>query len=383
MASAKKKRGRTAQWPHPSAGAMVPDTLGWWSLQYIEWSKERNYSENTAKLRTEYLLNFAAWCEARGLLYPQEITKPILERYQRTLFVYRKADGKPLSFGAQYSRLVALRVLFRWLSRRNVILSNPASEMELPRLPMQLPRYVLTVHEAEAVLRMPDTSDVIGLRDRAILEVLYATGIRRSELCALRVFDVDSHRGTVFVRHGKGLRDRVVPIGERALLWVDKYVTEARPELVAAIDEGALFLTAQGEPMTLMRATGLVRQYVQAAGIDKKGACHLFRHTAATLMLENGADLRYIQHMLGHAQVTTTQLYTQVSIHKLKEVHALTHPGARLAPTPGADCAELGAAPPLAASPNVGAGGAAAALHALLDAEAEQESEHDGAESWT
>jgi integrase/recombinase XerD len=176
----------------------------------------------------------------------------------------------------------------------------------------------------------------------------------------------------------------VVPIGERALLWVEKYVSEARDELVAAIDEGALFLTAQGEPMTLMRATGLVREYVQAAGIDKKGACHLFRHTAATLMLENGADLRYIQHMLGHAQVTTTQLYTQVSIHKLKEVHALTHPGARLAPAPGADRAELGAGTPLAASPNADAGGdAAAALHALLDAEAEQESEHDGAEGWT
>jgi integrase/recombinase XerD len=226
--------------------------------------------------------------------------------------------------------------------------------------------------EAEAVLRVPNTDDVLGLRDRAMLEVLYCTGIRRAELCSLRIFDVDSYRGTIFVRHGKGLRDRVVPLGERAVMWLAKYVAESRPQLVAAVDEGALFLTAQGEPMTNMRATQMVRDAVIAAGIDKKGACHLFRHTVATLMLENGADIRYIQHLLGHAYLTTTQIYTHVSIHKLKEVHAQTHPGAHLQPAVNRAGTSL-----VASMQDHGA--TAEELHALLEAEAEQEDQHEGA----
>jgi integrase/recombinase XerD len=191
---------------------------------------------------------------------------------------------------------------------------------------------VLTALEAEAVLRIPDVDDVLGLRDRAMLEVLYSTAVRRAELVSLRIYDLDRARGTLMVREGKGKRDRVVPMGERALLWVDKYLGESRPELVAAIDDGALFLANTGEALSLDHVSMLVRQYVDRADLGKRGACHLFRHTAATLMLENGADIRFIQQLLGHAKLDTTAIYTQVSIHKLKEVHALTHPGARLSP---------------------------------------------------
>jgi integrase/recombinase XerD len=219
---------------------------------------------------------------------------------------------------------------FKWLARQHVIALSPASELELPKVVKQLPRTVLTALEAEAVIRLPDINDVLGLRDRAILEVLYSTAIRRAELVHLRVFDVDRHRGTLMVREGKGKRDRVTPLGERALLWVEKYLVESRPELVAAIDDGTLFLTNTGEPISLMWASQVVRRYVEQANLGKLGACHLFRHTAATLMLENGADIRFIQQYLGHAKLDTTAIYTQVSIHKLKEVHALTHPGARL-----------------------------------------------------
>ena len=123
-----------------------------------------------------------------------------------------------------------------------------------------------------------------------------------------------------------------MPLGERTLEWVEKYQADARPELALGLDEGTLFLTSQGEAMTLTRASQLVLQYVERAKLNKTGSCHLFRHTAATLMLENGADIRYIQALLGHAMLSTTETYTQVSIRKLKEVHALTHPGARLVP---------------------------------------------------
>ncbi|HTU61213.1 MAG TPA: tyrosine-type recombinase/integrase, partial [Polyangiales bacterium] len=163
-------------------------------------------------MREEYLLNFAAWCEARSLYYPQEITRPIVERYQSSLFHHRKEDGHPLSFQAQSSRLVTVRMYFKWLARQRVVALNPASEIELPKVVKHLPRHVLSVPEVEAILRLPDTREVLGLRDRAMLEVLYATGIRRAELVGLRIFDVDAHRVTLMVREGKGKRDRIVPL---------------------------------------------------------------------------------------------------------------------------------------------------------------------------
>jgi integrase/recombinase XerD len=135
------------------------------------------------------------------------------------------------------------------------------------------------------------------------------------------------------IRLGKGKKDRMIPIGSRALAWIDKYVVEVRPTLVREPDDGTLFLSNLNEAFTRNRLTQMVREYVDAASLGKRGACHLFRHTMATLMLENGADIRFIQQMLGHAELSTTQIYTQVSIRKLKEIHSLTHP-ARLEAKP-------------------------------------------------
>jgi integrase/recombinase XerD len=180
------------------------------------------------------------------------------------------------------------------------------------------------------VLSMPITTKATGLRDRAMMEVLYSTGIRRAELAALRRSDIDEERGTVTVRLGKGGKDRVVPIGERALMWVGRYADEARPSLLLARDPGVLFLSRRGEPMALPRITRLMRRYVEQAGVDKQGACHAFRHTMATLMLERGADVRLIQEILGHAELSTTEIYTRVSIQHLKRIQDHTHPGAKL-----------------------------------------------------
>jgi integrase/recombinase XerD len=339
----------------------------------VGWLGERNYSEQTMRLRESYLGNFVAWCEARSLQYPQEITRAIIERYQSTLFHHRKEDGRPLSFQSQSARLISVRMYFKWLARRHVVALSPASELELPKVVKILPRTVLTALEAEAVLRIPDVDEVLGLRDRAMMEVFYSTAIRRAELVNLRIYDVDRDRGTLMVREGKGRRDRVAPLGERALLWVDKYLSESRPELVAAIDDGALFLSSMGEALSLDHVSILVRQYVDRADLGKRGACHLFRHTAATLMLENGADIRFIQQLLGHAKLDTTAIYTQVSIHKLKEVHALTHPGARLSPRGDQKEDVAKEISPLAAQSDPSAHATAEELHAALDAEAEQD----------
>ncbi len=307
-----------------------PEGLARYRDRYLEWMSVHAYSERTVDMSRVAINFFIDWVEERGVVRPHEVTKLILERYQRHLYYYRQANGRPLSFGSQHSRLSSLRGFFRWLSRQNHILYNPAADLELPRVERRLPRHVLTQSEVEAILQTPKLDDALGLRDRAILEVFYSTGMRRSELIGLSVYDLDSERGTVRIDQGKGNKDRIVPLGGRAARWVDKYLVDLRPSLVMEPDDGTLFLTHFGEPFTPQRMSALVKGHVNAANIGKTGACHLFRHAMATMMLENGADIRFIQQMLGHASVETTQIYTHVSIQKLKEIHNATHPGAKL-----------------------------------------------------
>ena len=294
--------------------------------RYLEWMGIRNYSAKSAESRELYINYFIKWCEERGLTQPCEITKQIMERYQRYLYHYRKENGEPLSFQSQHSRLGALRAYFKYLSKQNYILYNPAADIELPKLEKRLPKHVLTVEEMDIILDVPNLNSATGIRDRAIIEVFYSTGIRRMELINLRLYDLDRERGTLMVRLGKGKKDRMVPIGQRAINWCDKYLMETRPQLYTGADSETLFLTHLGEAFTPARMSQLARTVIKKADIGKSGSCHLFRHTMATVMLENGADIRYIQEMLGHAKIDTTQIYTQVSIRRLKEVHDLTHP---------------------------------------------------------
>jgi integrase/recombinase XerD len=345
-----------------------PGSLYHQMLQFLQWMHERNYSHRTADNREVYLRYFILWCDERGLTRPQEITRPILERYQRYMFLYRKKDGQPLSTRSQGGRVTPIRAWFKWLTKTNRILYNPAADLDMPRMEKRLPKHILTADEADRVMNVPDIRNATGLRDRAILETLYSTGIRRMEVIGLGQYDIDYERGTLMVRQGKGKKDRMIPIGDRALAWIQKYRDEVRGQLTQAVDDGTLFLTHAGEPLGPNRLTQMVRDTIDAAQINKRGSCHLFRHTMATLMLENGADIRFIQAMLGHSELKTTQIYTQVSIVKLKEIHTLTHP-ARLARVgsvqTGADDANH---QPDAEDP-------AAALLAALEAEADEESQ--------
>jgi integrase/recombinase XerD len=297
---------------------------------YMQALLIQNYSENTISNRTFHLVAFIRWCQERGLSDPVEVTRPVLERYQRYLFLYRKKNGEPMSFRTQHSRLVPLRMWFRWMTRRNHLLHNPASELELPRLGQPLPKNIFSAPEVERILQLCDIDDPIGLRDRAVIETLYSTGVRRMEVIALKLYDLSFDRGVVLVRQGKGKKDRYVPIGERAIAWVQKYLNESRPQLVSEPDDMTLFLTASGEPFSRDHMTSNVKARIDAAKLGKTGACHLFRHTMATLMHENGADIRFIQEILGHVKLETTQIYTHVSIRTLQQVHASTHPAAML-----------------------------------------------------
>ena len=292
---------------------------------HLDYLKARNYADETVAFKAMALKGFMAWCTERGIVRLTEVTRPVLQRYQRHLYHAQSRGGKPMSAGAQFNRLMAVKGFFRFLTRENVLLYNPASELELPKLEKRLPKDILTAEETERVLSQPDVETPLGIRDRAILEVFYSTGIRRSELIDLERNCLNIARGIVAVRQGKGKKDRFVPIGERAVLWLEKYLADVRPELETT-DINTLFLDESGEKMDRDKLSRTVRAYIEQAGVNKQGRCHLFRHTMATLMLENGADIRYIQQMLGHANLATTEIYTHVSILKLKQIHTLTHP---------------------------------------------------------
>ena len=292
---------------------------------HFEWMCVTGYSVDTVRARRQVIRRFIAWCDERGLAQPADITKPVLERYQRHLYYYRKSDGAPLTLGSQHGALAPLKTWFKWLARENHILYNPASELDLPRCPKHLPRSILSVQEVEAILTEADPSTPYGLRDRAMLELVYSTGLRRMEVAGLALYDVDANRRLVFVREGKGAQDRVVPIGERALAWLDRYITEARTLLIAA-ELPALFVTDYGEPVAPDFVAARVKRYMDFAGVKKPGATHLLRHAMATHMLEAGADVRVLQALLGHSCLNTTAIYTHVSIEHLKAIHDATHP---------------------------------------------------------
>jgi integrase/recombinase XerD len=322
----KRRRPQRARKADPSAA----NPLHAWAASFCEWTVVRGLAASTAYTRERGLQSFIQWVDERGILHPGEVTRPILQRYQRHLYLHRKKDGQALTLGTQHSRLMSVVAFFKWLTREGHILSNPAADLDMARPRLQLPRVLLSVQDVQNVLNAIPTHDahsgtiLRGIRDRAMLEVLYSSGLRKGELMRLVLGEIDTERGTVLVRQGKGRKDRLVPLGERAAAWVQRYLLEVRPQLLVA-DTPAVFLSDWGEPWESDRLFRVVRGYLRIAGIEG-GNCHAFRHACATHMLEGGADIRHIQRMLGHSQLNTTEIYTHVAIGQLKAVHALTHP---------------------------------------------------------
>jgi integrase/recombinase XerD len=293
---------------------------------YLSHLETHGYSPATVRARKYYLAGLVEFLVERDLVDPRQVTPSVLDSYQRHLFHHRKRDGLPLSFRTQAQRLVPVKGLFAWLASSGVMAIDPAASLVLPKTEHRIPEAVLSAEEVETVLSGPDTSTALGLRDRAILEVFYSTAVRRAELISLRVSDIDVARGSLFVRQGKGARDRFVPIGQRAVAWTTRYLDDVRPSLERARRDSTMFLSATGGPLAPDVLSRLVSAYVRAGAPEKHGSCHLFRHTTATLMLDAGADVRYIAEMLGHRKLETTMGYTRVSMAKLQEVHARCHP---------------------------------------------------------
>lgn len=317
----KKHEGKQSQ-----KAPLKGDGLEGYLARYLAQLQVQALSSDTLKRREHALRRFILWCDERSIEHPKDVTKPILESYQRYLYLYRKADGSPLTTASQNVMLTPIKSFFKWLTRENYVLSNPASELQPPKRGKRLPRAILSVEEIEQLMQQPKLDTLQGIRDRAILEILYSTGIRRMELVNLTLDAIDTRRQLLMVRSGKGNQDRYLPLGERAAYWLVQYLVKVRPRLLLSIGDSHVFLSDYGVAVTRELAGNLVKQYLRTAGIEVIGSCHLLRHAMATHMLENGADIRFIQAMLGHSDLTSTEVYTHVSIRKLQEIHTATHP---------------------------------------------------------
>jgi len=300
--------------------------------KFAEHLKVRGKSQTTRKKYPKELARFFCWLLAE---HPKvsslaEITRDILSSYQTHLYYaeHHKCPGKTLAFSTQIGRLVAVRSFFQFLLKDGFILYDPSSELELPpdRRKKTLPRDIMTKKEVLKVLEEPNLQDVLGMRDRAILEVLYATGIRSTELCNLLLYDIDFEGETLRVTQGKNAKDRVVPLGKMAGEFIQLYLSEARPHLTSDPDEKHLFLSAHQRPLCDRIIYDIVKRYVISAKLKKKITTHSFRHTCATHLLQGKAPIRHIQEMLGHRSLSTTQIYTRVDLTDLKKVFKRCHP---------------------------------------------------------
>jgi integrase/recombinase XerD len=303
-------------------------TLAAYVDEYLDWMRVHNRTPAAVAGRWEEMKTFLRWAEERGLTQPPQITRTILESYQRHLWRFRRPNDKPLGISTQRSKLIAVKGYFGWLCKQRVLEANPAADLELPRPEKRLPIEALSIAEVETILAMPDVSDPLGVRDRAVLELLYSTGIRRAELARLEVSDLNRAKRVLRV-YGKGRKERVVPVGARAMQWAEKYLDDVRPLLVVGADERALFVSGYGTRFNVEVLGRKVADYIEKANVGRRAGPHLLRHTCATHMLEGGADIRYIQQLLGHEKLETTAIYTEVSILQLQAVHSRCHPAER------------------------------------------------------
>ncbi len=278
---------------------------------------ERGLSDNTLTAYRSDLKSTAAWLKIRGVNLTSAQRPDLLEY----LAVCVTQGARPRSTARLLS---SLRRFFQYLIREGVREDDPAALITSPKLGQPLPKS-LTESEVEALLAAPDTGTALGMRDRCMLEVLYATGLRVTELIGLRIEMVNLRQGVVKVI-GKGNKERLVPLGDEALDWLARYLDETRKEQLKGQQTDYLFVTARRGPMTRQAFWYTVKRHAQKAGVTKHLSPHTLRHSFATHLLNHGADLRVVQMLLGHSDLSTTQIYTHVARERLKSLHAVHHP---------------------------------------------------------
>ncbi|HOW59101.1 MAG TPA: tyrosine-type recombinase/integrase [Candidatus Omnitrophota bacterium] len=291
--------------------------------RYIQDRGQKGYASGTLRLYRQYNNEFLKYLQEDEKLDDlKQVDRQVISRFQSYLYT----EERGLGLRSQSLRLVALRNLFRWFEREGILFYDPTTKIELPRKPDQLPHDIFNVEEISRILNAVDIDTKLGLRDKAILELLYTTAIRSGELCNLTLYDVQKEYGTISVKAGKGNKDRVVPVGEVAMGYVEEFLEHGRKNFPNADTLPWLFVTYRGTQMENRNIAPIVQKYTERAGLKRYATAHMIRHTTATHMLRNGAPIRVIQEMLGHRKLETTQIYTQVEISDLKKVHQRTHP---------------------------------------------------------
>lgn len=278
---------------------------------------EDGLSQNTLAAYRRDLRSLSEWLRAqagRALIDASEVD---LHGYMAA----RHAESRPSSVGR---RLSVFRRFYRWATREGLLQSDPTVRMDAPRQHMRLPG-TITEDQVERLLGAPDVLDSLGLRDRAMLEVLYASGLRVSELVGLKTVQVGLQDGVLQVT-GKGSKERLVPFGAEAGDWLQRYLSEARAQILGERSSDTLFVTTQGHGMSRQMFWKLIRKYAILAGITQHLSPHTLRHAFATHLLNHGADLRVVQMLLGHADISTTQVYTHVARERLRQLHEQHHP---------------------------------------------------------
>jgi integrase/recombinase XerD len=307
-------------------------------IRQYEESLGVRYSERTVEHYLADVRFLLGWLEERGVGLV-EVKTADLEAFQAHLAGMTKKDGHPYAIGSQQARLIAIKNFFRFLYRRGHLIHDPAATIELGRMEHRLPRVVLTEEESRRIVETPRGDSPLVLRDRAILETLYATGVRVSELAALTIYDVDTKERLLRVVMGKGRKDRNLPLTKAAARAIEAYLVKKREALASAArgrgvrprGERARLLFPAELGGRLQRAVvgKIIARWTKKAGIGKHVTCHTLRHSVATQLLRGGADIRHIQALLGHASLKATERYTRVEIGDLKRVLQRAHPRGR------------------------------------------------------
>ena len=281
---------------------------------------ERGLAQNTLESYGRDLRQFQSYLQTSQMDFLKDSSRSTILTYLNSL------HNKGRAVSTISRNLAAIKSFYQYLVREKYLEKDPAANLESPKLEKKLPK-ILTVQEVEELLKQPDTILPAGLRDKAMLELLYATGIRVSELISLNISDINLDMGYIKC-FGKGSKERIVPLGSIAARCVQDYVGRGRNKLVRTYEESALFVNHHGNRLTRQGFWKIIKKYAHEARILKEITPHTLRHSFATHLLENGADLRSVQEMLGHADISTTQIYTHVTKNRLKEVYDKAHPRA-------------------------------------------------------
>jgi integrase/recombinase XerD len=296
---------------------------------YLQLCEARGQASDTIRGKKSGLKKFFVWCLTQNIHYIDDVTLDLMDSYMAYLNRYRQVlKDAPLCLAQKRNLLTFVKTFIEKMHAKALLDTNPLLHMELPSKGRALPKAVFNEIEVEKMLSYTLQFGTRGYRDRVVMETFYATGIRRTELLHLDIDDVNLSDNLLRVNHGKGNKERIVPISPRACEWIAMYLTKIRPHFASIASGSALFLANNGKQYKAGKLSEMVGRYVRLSGMKRGGACHLFRHATATIMLDNGAELRHVQEMLGHADISTTQIYTHVSRVKLSEVYNRSHPSA-------------------------------------------------------